>query len=523
MKKILRMLSVQLWAALGDLLVIGKTGKKKPVYIYIGALVFIIVLSAVSYYYSYMLGTGLKMLDSLELLPAIIFTAACFATLITTVFKVKGTVFGFRDYDLLMSLPVSTASVIACRLIILYCFNFMFTFILMLPMMIAYGRLASPGTDFYIMSLLLIFFAPLIPQVLASVIGTFIAYLASKFRHSNLLNIIFSISIVFLFVGLQFVLNGESEKLASLGQIITQQLYRLYPPARLYTRAVTGGDWVYFLLFIAISIAAFAVYTFIVKLLFKKINTLLMTARARADFKLGELKTASPIKALYIRELKRYFSSSIYVLNTAIGIVMLTVMSVAGLFVDLDAMLGGEQALELLKNNLALCLVFFIMLSCTTMASISLEGKSFWIIKSLPVAPMKVFYSKIAVNLTVCLPALLDVVLLGIIFRLSMGGIILLLLIAAAASLLIAMYGLIINLMLPNFSWTAPVVAVKQSASTMVTIFSGFAFVALYFLFASLLPSELLANLGYLIFLLLVDLTLYIILKGYGIKRFNAL
>jgi len=523
MKKILRMLSVQLWAALSDLLVIGKTDKRKPVYIYTGVLVFIIAMSAVSYSYSYMLGTGLKMLGSLELLPAIMFTAACLATLITTIFKVKGTVFGFRDYDLIMSLPVSTASVIACRLLILYSFNFMFTFISMFPMMIVYGILANPGTGFYIMSLLLMLFAPLIPLVFASVIGTFIAYLASKFRHNNLLNIIFSISIIFLFVGMQFAFAGENEKLANFSRLITQQLYRLYPPARLYSKAVTDGDWICCLLFIALSIAAFVFYTYVVKLLFKKINTLLMTARARSDFKLGELKTASPIKALYIRELKRYFSSSIYVLNTAFGIVILTVMSVAGLFVDLDAIFGGEQNLNLLKDYLALCLVFFIMLSCTTMASISLEGKSLWIIKSLPVAPMTVFYSKIAVNLTICLPALLDVILLGIIFGLSAGRIVLLLLMAAAASLLIAMYGLLINLILPNFSWTSPVVVIKQSASTMVTVFSGLAFVVVYFLFASLMPSELLTNIGYLLFLTVADFILYILLKSYGIKKYNAL
>lgn len=523
MKKILRMLSVQLCAAMSDLLVIGKTGKKKPVYIYTGVLAFIIILSAVSYSYSYMLGTGFKMINSLELLPATMFTAACFATLITTILKVKGTVFGFRDYDLLMSLPVGTASIIACRLIILYCFNFIFTIIFMLPMMIAYGFLAKPGTGFYVMSLLLIIFVPLMPLVLASVIGTFIAYLASKFRHSNTLNVIFSVSVIILFLAMQFVTSGDSERLANIGQMISQQLYRLYPPARLYTKAVTTGDWICCMLFIAISAAAFAAYTFIVKLLFKKINTMLMTARTRANYKLGELKTASPIKALYIRELKRYFTSSIYVLNTAIGIVMLTVISVAGLFMDLDALLGGEQALDLLKDNLALCLVFFIMLSCTTMASISLEGRNLWIIKSLPVDPMTVFRSKIAVNLTVCLPALIDVILLGIIFRLNAARIFLLLLTAAAAALFIAMYGLIINLKLPNFSWTAEVAVVKQSASTMITVFSGFAFTAVYFLFSSLIPSDLLANLGYLLFLTVADFALYFILKGYGTKRYYTL
>ena len=523
MKKTLRLVSVQLWAALGDMLVIGKAGKRKPTFINTGVLVFVLAMSGVSYFYSFMLGSGLKSLNCLELLPAIMLSAACFATLMTTIFKVKGTLFGFRDYDLIMSLPVSCASVVACRLIILYCFNFLFSFVIMLPMMVAYGMLAAPGISFYIISLVLLFIVPMFPLVLASVIGTFIAYLASKFRRKNLLNILFSLGFVFVIIGLQFMLQGGAGDLANLGKALTEQIYRFYPLARMYTKAVTEGDLVSFFLFIAISLAAFILYTALVRLFFKRINTLMMSARARADYKLVELKVASPLKALYIKELRRYFSSSIYVLNTGIGIVMITVLAVAGLFVDIEGIFGGEQSLGLLGDNLVLGLVFFIMLSCTTMASISLEGKNFWIIKTLPVEPMTVFFSKIAVNLTICLPVLLDAVLLGIIFKLEAGGIIILVLVSAAASLFIAMYGLIINLMLPNFTWTAEVAAVKQSASTMVTVFSSFGFAAVYLLFAFLIPDATGAGLGYFIFLVLMDMLFYIVLKNYGTKRYYAL
>ena len=488
-----------------------------------GLLLFIVLMGYVSYTYNYMLGSALKSFNSLELLPAIMLFAACFTNLITTVFKIKGTVFAFRDYDLLMSLPVSTAAVIASRLTILYVYNMLFTAIIMLPMTVVYGYLAKAGISFYILSLLLIIFVPVIPLTAASVIGTLIAYLASKFRRNNLLNILFSLGFVFVIIGLQFMLQGGAGDLANLGKALTEQIYRFYPLARMYTKAVTEGDLVSFFLFIAISLAAFILYTALVRLFFKRINTLMMSARARADYKLVELKVASPLKALYIKELRRYFSSSIYVLNTGIGIVMITVLAVAGLFVDIEGIFGGEQSLGLLGDNLVLGLVFFIMLSCTTMASISLEGKNFWIIKTLPVEPMTVFFSKIAVNLTICLPVLLDAVLLGIIFKLEAGGIIILVLVSAAASLFIAMYGLIINLMLPNFTWTAEVAAVKQSASTMVTVFSSFGFAAVYLLFAFLIPDATGAGLGYFIFLVLMDMLFYIVLKNYGTKRYYAL
>jgi len=523
MKKTLRLISVQLWAALGDMLNIGKRNSKKPVFMQAGLLLFIVLMGYVSYTYNYMLGSALKSFNSLELLPAIMLFAACFTNLITTVFKIKGTVFAFRDYDLLMSLPVSTAAVIASRLTILYVYNMLFTAIIMLPMTVVYGYLAKAGISFYIMSLLLIIFVPFIPLTAASVIGTLIAYIASKFRRNNLLNIIISLSITFLIVGMQFAFRGEVQEIVDFSRTVAEYVYGVYPLARLYTKAITGGDWLAFVMFICISALVFAAYVFLIKLVFVRFNTLLMSVRVRADFKLKEIKTASPFKALYFKELKRYFSSTIYVLNTGVGIELLTISAVAGFFVDIERIFGGEQMLNLLKDYLGLYILFFIMLSSTTMASISLEGKNFWIIKSLPVSPMTVFFSKIAVNLTICLPVLLDALLIGIMFKMSIFRTILLIFIAAAASIFISLYGLIINLMLPNFTWTAEVTAVKQSAATLVTIFSGFGFSIAFFLLVIIIPSAAAAYLACLFILAAASIILYYILKTYGVKRYNEL
>lgn len=523
MKKTFRLISVQLWAALSDMLAIGKVRRKKPTMLYVGLILFTVLMSAFSFFYSYMIGAGLKMFYSLDLLPAIMVSAACLLTLMTTIFKVKGTIFGFRDYDLLMSLPVSTASVVACRLIILYAFNILFTVILILPMTIAYGILAAPGISFYIMSLILMFIIPLVPIVAASVIGTVIAYIASRFRFNNALNILFSIFLFLTFFGMSFSFNGDGQELVDIGKALTDRVYSLYPLARFYTTAVISHDLLSFILFIIISLFAFVLYVVVVRLLFKRINTLIMTGRSKSNYKLGELKTGSPFKALYFKELKRFFSSTIYVMNTGIGIVLLTIAAIAGFFVDIETVMGGEQSFSLIKDNVVIYLIFCIMLSCTTMASISLEGKNLWIIKSLPVTPMTVFRSKIAVNLTICSPALLDVVLFGIMLNISIGKIILLLLITAACSVFIAMFGLFINLLLPNLTWTSEVVAVKQSASTMVTIFSGFGFAALLFLFVLLIPSVTLAYLAYFLLLCVMIIVLNFILNSYGVRRYYSL
>lgn len=523
MKKVFRLVSIQLWAVLGDMLSIGKNRTKKPKVLYIGVVAFILLMSSLSFFYNMMIGLGLRMYNSLDLLPAIIMSLSCMVILMTTIFKVKGTIFGFRDYDMVMSLPVSTSVITASRLIILYALNFMFILIMVVPMMIAYGILAKPGIAFYMIGFVTMFAIPLIPIAIASVLGTLIAYVASMFRHSNVLNIIFSIGFIGVICGASFSMNDNGRELVNMGNALTKQVNAIYPLAGMYTDALVHGSITAFLLFLSISIAAFCIYTLIVKSVFKKMNTLMMTGRYRANFKLGQLKTSSPFKSLYLKELKRYFSSTLYVLNTGIGIVFLTIAAIAVIFVDLDKIIPDAQSLDVMKKSIPLYISFCIVMTCTTMASISLEGKNLWILKSMPVTPKTVYLAKVAVNLTILSPALIDVIIIGIALKISVVHMICILLIMIACSVLIALYGLLINLLLPNFNWTSEIVVIKQSAATMITIFSGFGYVGLQFVLLFLFPSTTIAYLSYFFLTLILDIALYAAIMTYGNKRYFEL
>ncbi|HWT73824.1 MAG TPA: hypothetical protein VN258_03770 [Mobilitalea sp.] len=524
MNKLIRLLSVQLWAVLGDMLSLGKSNsnKKKPAVLYAGILFFTVVLSVVSFIYSFMIGAGLKMFNSLDILPALMMAVACAVILMTTIFKVKGTIFGFRDYDMVMSLPVSTGTIVACRLIILYSFNFLFVIILTVPMMIAYGILANPNPVFYFICLLVMFFIPLVPIIIASVLGTVIAYAASKFRHNNLLNIILSLGLLAVVVGLSFTVNGNGKQFVDIGKAITNQVGSIYPLAQMYTEAVVHYDIVALLLFISISIAAFLLYTLVVEAIFKKMNTLMLTGRAGVKFKMKELKTSSPIAALYVKELKRYFSSSLYVLNTGLGIVMLTVAAIAAIFVDLDKVLGDPMVTYMFKNNIPLVITFCVIMTYTAASSISLEGKNLWIIKSMPIPAKTVYLSKLAVNLTILAPAVIDTVIIGAAMRMGVIKTMILVLVTITCSLFTALFGLLMNILLPNFNWTTEVVIIKQSAASMISIFGAMAYVGVQFAFLYLIPGFLWANLGYFLLTLVIDIVLYMLIMTYGKKRYLA-
>lgn len=115
-----------------------------------------------------------------------------------------------------------------------------------------------------------------------------------------------------------------------------------------------------------------------------------------------------------------------------------------------------------------------LCMSCTTSVSLSLEGKNLWIIKSVPVSTKKVLDSKILVNLTIVLPiSVLFGLLMNIKFEMDIITRIFLFLIPIAYSFFSAIWGMFINIKLPNYEWTSETAVIKQGASSMIGMLGG--------------------------------------------------
>ncbi|MGB4660042.1 MAG: hypothetical protein WBI07_12735, partial [Mobilitalea sp.] len=131
---------------------------------------------------------------------------------------------------------------------------------------------------------------------------------------------------------------------------------------------------------------------------------------------------------------------------------------------------------------------FFVALSSSTSSSISLEGKSRWLMCSAPVSATIIFNSKIAVSLTYLLPSvLISCSLLAISFQTNLIETIVLFIIPLMFSVFISVAGLAFNLRLPKYDWTSEYQAVKQSVSVLATMGTGFASVLFFLVLTALL------------------------------------
>lgn len=523
MKKVMRLVSVQLWAMLGSMFAIGEQKKKKTSALYVGFTFFLIFMSGMSFFYTYVTGMGLKQFGSIELLPSLFMSLTSIIVLFTSIYKVKGTLFGFKDYDMVMSLPVSNSQIVASRLILLYAINIVFVLIIMIPMMIAYGILVGPGIQFYIFSILMLFLLPLIPIIIASFLGTILTYLSMRFRYSNIVYMIFSFLLLIGLIAFPYFMGDSQQALVEMSQALNRQINNIYPLSQLYFEAVTKGNIVSLLIFIAISILAFMIFSLAVGKVFKGINSVIMTGRYKANYKLKGLKGSSPLKALYLKDLKRYFASPIYVMNTGFGVVMMVVGAIALPFIDISNIAGELDFSGAIKDLIPIFITFCIATSSTTMASISIEGKHIWIVKNLPVTALQIFASKILVNATIIAPALLASIFICFTMEMSIIEGLIVLLSGLSFSLFVALNGLVINLGFPNLSWTNETVIVKQSTASMISVFTGIGMSAVQYLLIMVLGNAISGMLIFIALLWILNLVLYKRLSNGGRRQFEKL
>lgn len=483
MTKCLLLLKIQLLGFFNINRVLHTNDKKeKRRMINMGAMMLFVVFIMIGY------STGMAITCAYfglaDALPPLILMVCAACTLVITFLKSNGVLFGFRDYDMVMSLPVKNMTVIISRLLSVYAMNFLISSVIMLPSIIVYGTTYSVPVSVWCMLILSLFLASLLPMIISMVAGVIITAISVRFRFKNVLIILLSTAAILALAVGSFALRQAETELTEIVDSAVQTIYRAYPVAELYTNALINNDWVSFGQFAIISIGATVLFVMLLSLFYTKINSGLFSVHSKGNYRLGTLKTSTPFISLYKKELRRLISSPIYVMNTCIGAVLLLVVAVAFLFIDIEqigTVMGLTDITSWIKPMAPWIVAFFAAISSSTSASISLEGNSRWLMCSAPVPATIIFNSKIAVSLTYLFPSvLISCSLLAISFHTNLIETIALFIIPLLFSVFISVVGLVINLKLPKYDWTSEYQAVKQSASVLATIGTGFASVLFF-------------------------------------------
>ena len=455
------------------------------------------ILGLMLLFYVFFLTNAYINMNLADVVPIYLFSITSIVILFFSLFKAGSMIFQMKTYEMLIALPLSKASIVLSRFLTMYGGNFLLSLIIMIPGLGLYGWHVRPSVSFYILGLIGTVLLPLLPMTIATGIGALITAIGSRMKHKSIVISILSILFAIGVIGGNFWITANSnvitgELLQDLSLMISTQMGKLYPPALWFSQGLIGGVLLDFIIFVAVSIGIFGLVIWPIEKNFDRICRALNATSSKGHYQMEALRQRNLLMALCSRELKRYFASSIYVANTMMGYVMMVAAAV-GLLVmgpeSLENMLGMPG---MTATAVPFVLAGLAGIGTTTSSSISLEGKQWWIIRSLPIQSKEIFAGKIMMNLIVAAPFyVITEVLVGIVLydRATWIQLLIILLMPLVYIFWMAVVGLAVNLSMPVLEWENETTVVKQSGSSMITVLIGLVSVIVPVIFVMIMPS----------------------------------
>ena len=136
----------------------------------------------VAFAYCMGIAYALSAIGALAVFPVMLVSVSALVALVTTIVKAPDALFGTRDLDRLLSLPIPARTVATARVLKIYGMDLLFTLLILVPGGVAYGILARPAPAFYVSYALCALAAPMLPAVAASLLGALVALAGASIK-----------------------------------------------------------------------------------------------------------------------------------------------------------------------------------------------------------------------------------------------------------------------------------------------------------------------------------------------------
>jgi hypothetical protein len=357
----------------------------------------------------------------------------------------------------------------------------------------------------------MIFLLPALPTIVGALLGTLLTVATARMKKSSLMSVVAQMILVFalMFVSMRSGMAFEDpSKIGNLAAVFEPIINGMYPPAQWFQDALAKGSLPSMLWLLLLTIATMSLLIFWLGRNFVSINSRIQSKPRGETFVMKKQIHSTKASSLFRREWTRYLSSSLYVVNTAFGYVMMIIAGVALLVKAQDVL----KILEMEQMSSLVAAVPFVLgwmasMGSTTASSISMEGKSLWIIKSMPVSARDWLLAKLKVTLVLAIPSILisaTLVVIGL--KASLIDAIWMYLLPLAYTVAFGVLGLWVNLRMPRLDWHSEAEAIKQGGATMISVFAGMGAAFLPAILAGVIGSVLIAPITFAVLIVLAIL-----------------
>lgn len=441
-----------------------------------------------------------------------------------SLFTVYSNIYQAKDNELLLSLPIPPSSILITKISSCYLMAFITEALVLIPCYIVYfiNSPFSPGS--LLIGILNVLIMPLLAVAVGCILGWLVALIAAKIKKNIKTIAIILVSVVFL--GGYYYVMADASKFMNMfiahPEKVADVARSTFYPFYIFGKGCLG-DIKSLLIFSGIAAAVILIVLFVLSKTFISLATKNKGSNTKKFQKHG-LSSANIDRALLKRDFSRLASSSVYILNCCMGCI-LTVIALVFTILKREILF----MIPVSYVGIIACLAVALLSSMNdiTAPSVSLEGKSLWIIQSMPVDSWKVLKSKIKVHMIVSLiPILVFVGVIEAIFDMTLVSRIMLPVYAVLFTLYEALFGLMLNIKMPNLTWTNETVAVKQSGSILLAILGSMGIVILlslpYIIWHEIFEPDVYIILSAMI-ILIATVIIYMWVKKRGTKIFSKL
>lgn len=408
-----------------------------------------------------------------------------------SVFNTYAMLYMSKDNDLLLSLPIPPSKILITRMCLVYGLSLLYSGSVWLPAIVYAWIFGAVTPVAVVFQVLLLVIMALFVTVVTCVLGWAVALVATRIKNKSFVVVLASLVFFGIYYYVSFNMVGMMEKLLMNAEAVGQGI-RAWANILYQLGMAADGSVSAMLIFTGATLVLFGVCFAVLSRSFLHIATRTQTG-TKAAGKIS-VKAGSAQAALNRRELRRFISSPIYMLNGGLGVVFMLVLAVFGVIKRdmLTQTLSGIGAAAPELTSLFPLLVVLTVSFCAGMdiitpSSVSLEGKNLWVVRSLPVTGKMVLRAKLGLGLRLnLLPSAVSAVILSWCIGLGAVQTVLCVLLLETMAWFFSAFGLVIGVLHPDLQWTSESVPIKQSMNVMIAV-----------LLAFVLPL-LVAGLGYL-------------------------
>lgn len=448
-------------------------------------------------------------------------TMGLFYTLLVVILKFTNSK-KTSDMDLLSSLPIKKSVIVFSKILKEYIFDFFPILFTMMPGFICYYILVDNASiSIIFLGILVIILLTFLANALSILLKSFVFFVTKRLKNAEVIQTIINVIIIIVFlICYYYLMNSINDINSGMAQKLLDFFF-----IKNIVNTLLAKDLSSVIILIAICLIPFIIATYIYLKTIEKTNKKSYSTKKDLVYKKENI-----IKTMLKKELNRYLRSTLYVVNTIVGGIMLILFSaLIGVFgLSFIKNLFSQYGFGSVSNSIQVIIILvasvLISTSCTTSSSISIEGKNFWILKANPISEKSIFLSKILLNILIgIIPCFLSSVILS--FILGFSYFIFIFIILAESLIMTSFIGLKCNLKYNRFDWTDEAEVIKQGMSTLITLVLSPLFSILYFVIYVLGAYKFISSYYYLTLIIVINvifiIVLYKILMKKGIKEFQ--